>query len=181
MRILESERILLKPVEPEDLSFLLDLRWDIDIMAYQVHDPISLKSQQAWYENLSKSGNLALSVFEKNTDRPQEKKLAGTIGLMNINHRHQRATWTLRLDQAFQGRGIAYEASMLMLDYGFNTLNLNKVFSDSFPDNAPIIKLLTKLRFTQEGLMKAHYYHNGEFKDSAIYAMLRADFNRLKA
>ena len=65
MRYLESERLLIKPVEEEDLCALLELRWDKDIMQYLVHEPISKKKQLEWYSGLSDK-DIALSIFSKN-------------------------------------------------------------------------------------------------------------------
>ena len=48
MRILESERLILKPVEPEDLNFLMEQRWDADLTDYIIHNPISTYTQQKW-------------------------------------------------------------------------------------------------------------------------------------
>lgn len=174
MRILETERLLLKPVESEDLKFLLDLRWDEDVMEYLIHDPISFKNQVDWFNALKKN-DLALSIFLKEEDK---LRIIGTIGLYDMHPRHQRATWRLRISPSFQGHGYATEASRLLLDYGFNTLNLNKIFSDSFADNEVILKLLKKLDFRQEGLLIGHYFHKGRFRDAVQFGLLRNDFNR---
>ncbi len=176
MRILETQRLLLKPIESEDLIFLLNLRWNQEVMNYLIHDPISAKSQNDWFNNLKKT-DLALSIFVKENS---EIKIIGTIGLYEINNRHQRAIWRIRLDPSRQGKGYATEAINLMLDYGFNTLNLNKIISDSFADNEAIVKLTLKLGFKQEGLLVGHYFHHGEFRDAIQFGLLRKDFNSKK-
>lgn len=173
MRILETERLLLKPVENEDLEFLLDLRWNRDIMQHLIHDPISLKNQNDWFNNL-KSTDLPLSIFVKEND---ERHLVGTTGLYQINSRHQRAVWRIRIDPSHQGKGYAKEATCLLLDYGFNTLNINKITSDSFADNKAIVDLTLKLGFKQEGLLTGHYFHKGKFRDAMLFGLLRDDFN----
>jgi len=174
MRILETERLLLKPIESEDLKFLLDLRWDKEVVEYLIHEPISFKNQQDWFNGLKKN-DVALSVFVKEGD---ELRIIGTIGLYDIHPRHQRATWRHRLTPSSQGKGYATEASNLLFDYGFNTLNLNKIFSDSFADNKAVIKLLLKLGFRQEGLLVEHYFHKGKFRDAVQYGLLREEYNR---
>ena len=176
MRVLESNRIIIKPVEQEDLPFLLNLRWDSDIMKYLIHDPISLKSQQAWFESTTKSNDMPFSIFVKEDANSSEMAIAGTVGLYNFNHRHQRATWRLRISSNFQGKGIGFEAIHMILDYGFNTLNLNKIVSDSFVDNIAIIKLSKKLGFAEEGVVKSHYFHQGRFRDAINFGLLRKDF-----
>ncbi len=176
MRILESERIIMKPVEPEDLSFLMEQRWDTELTEHIIHNPISSYSQQQWYEKICRNGDMALSVFYKAT--PEAKpQLVGSSGLYDINQRHQRATWkTLRLASPFQGKGLAYEASYMLMEYGFFTLNLNKISCDVFPDNQKVIKLLDRLGFQREGELHQHYFHQGDFKDVLVYGLLRDGF-----
>lgn len=181
MRILESERLILKPVEPEDLNFLMEQRWDADVIDYIIHNPISTYTQQKWYEKICKNGDVALSIFYK--EKPNEQPvLLGAVGLYDFNYRHQRATWkTLRIPKKYQGLGLAYEASQMLIEYGFNTLNLNRITSDVFPDNESIIRLLSKLGFQEEGRLKQHYFHQGKFKDVLIYSLLREDFYKMQS
>ncbi len=178
MRILESERLILKPIEPEDLPYLMEQRWDADLTDYIIHNPISSYNQQKWYEKICQNGDVALSIFykEKEGEKPI---LLGAVGLYDINWRHQRATWkTLRIPKQYQGLGLAYEASKMLIEYGFYTLNLNKITSDIFPDNEGIIRVLAKLGFTEEGRLKDHYFHQGQFKDVVIYSLLRKDYKK---
>ena len=87
MRILESERLILKPVEPEDLAFLMEQRWDADLTDYIIHNPISSYTQQQWYEKICRNGDVAMSIFykEKTGEKPV---LLGAVGLYDINYRH---------------------------------------------------------------------------------------------
>lgn len=176
MRILETERLLLKPIEVEDLTYLLNLRWLRAVSSFIIHDPISQKKQLDWFNNL-KPTDLALSIFLK---EDTGLKIIGTVGLFDVNTRHQRASWRLRIDPEHQGKGYATEAANLILDYGFNTLNLNKITSDSFADNQPILNLTAKLGFKQEGLLMDHYFHQGTFRNAVVLSLLRKDFNNKK-
>lgn len=177
MRVLESERILLKPIEPEDLSFLMNLRWDKNVTQNIIHDPISSQNQRNWYEKISKGNNVALSIFYKNSKDDISPVIIGTIGLYDINYRHQRATLkSMRILPQYQGQNIGLEATNLLIDYGFNVLNLHKITCDLFEDNIARLKGLLRLGFEKEGILKEHYFHQGEFKDAAIYSLLRKNY-----
>jgi len=176
MRYLESERLLIKPVEEEDIYQLLEFRWDQDIMQYLVHEPISKQQQLEWFKNLSKK-DLVLSIFLKGEE---DMELVGTIGLYNINWVHRLATWRIRLSPVVQGKGIGYEASSMVLEYGFKTLNLHKMQSSSFADNKAIVKLLQKLGCKEEGILKSHFYNDGEYADVILFGLLKSDFLEAK-
>ena len=46
MRVLETERLLLKPVEESDLPILLDLQWDKEVVQYMKFSPLSMDNQK---------------------------------------------------------------------------------------------------------------------------------------
>lgn len=173
MRILESERLIIKPVEENDLQYLLNLRWDASVTNFLLHDPISMKDQKNWFTNLSKK-DFAMSIFLKHPD--SQLQIIGTTGLYNIDHRHQRAVTKIRIDSAFQRQGIASEARLMILDYGFNILNLKKITADCFADNEAIVNLNLKLGFKKEGVFRKHYYHNGKFMDAVQFGILKSEY-----
>lgn len=177
MRVLENERVLLRPVEPEDLRFLMELRWNNEITEYIIHDAISMKKQTEWYENVAKKGDLALTIIYKDPEMASIPKLVGGTGLYDINHRHQKATLrSTRILQQYQNKNIAFEALSLLLDYGFNTLNLKRIGADYFEENKSIALLLKKLGFKEEGVLRSFYFHQGKFKDVIQVGLLREEF-----
>jgi RimJ/RimL family protein N-acetyltransferase len=176
MRILETEELLIKPVEDEDIKPLMDLRWDADVMEYLLHDPIGMREQKLWYE--SSKNDKVFSVFLK---EPKGLTLIGTTGLYNINMRHQTAVLKLRIAPQVQGRGLGYKIFVLILDYAFDTLNLRKILSDNFSDNKRVAAMKEKLGFVKEGVLRKHYYHKGDFKDADVYNLLREDYKAVRS
>jgi RimJ/RimL family protein N-acetyltransferase len=172
MRILESERLLIKPVEEEDIYELLEFRWQRDTMAYSIHEPISRQAQLAWYRSLSPK-DLALSIFLKEQDEP---RLVGTVGLYDIDTRHQRAVFRFRLTSTAWGEGVGFEAGRMVMEYGFRTLNLQRIYCDQFVDNSASVHTLQRLGAVEEGVLRRHYYHDGEFKDVLVVGVLKEEF-----
>lgn len=172
MRILESERLLLKPIEEEDILELLEIRWDADVMKLSLHESISEKEQYEWYNSQTRK-DLALSVFLKEDEK---KILIGTIGLYNINMRHQRAVFRMRLSQKAQGKGVGFEAGCMLMEYGFNVLNLHRITGDQFAVNKAAVTFCRKMGFKEEGIFRKHHYQNGEFRDVSLVGLLKEDF-----
>ena len=172
MRILENDKLLIKRTEESDLQELMQLRWDADVMSHLLHEPIGMKEQMEWFKNIS-SKDIVMTIFLKGNDG---LKLIGTTGLYNINMRHQTATLKIRISTTAQGKGIGPKLFIMILDYAFGTLNLRKICSDNFSENAGVAKLKGKLGFVKEGTLRKHYYHNGEFRDADIYNLLKEDY-----
>jgi ribosomal-protein-alanine N-acetyltransferase len=173
MRILETERLILKPIEESDLDYLMNLRWDKEVGNYIIHQAISKKDQLNWYNNIK--NDLALSVFLKENNT---LKIIGTTGLYNIDYRHQRAIIKFRLDKDYQGYGYAYEFMIETLKYGFDTLNLNKIVGESMEINEKIIKTVQKAGFVVEGIQKDFYYHQGEYRNAILFGLTKQDFRK---
>lgn len=172
MRYLESDTLLIRPVQLEDIEQLLEFRWDKQVMAQALHEPISLQQQLNWFNSIP-STDLPMSIFVK---KPDALKLIGTIGLYNINMRHQRAVLRIRLSAEVLGKGYGYKAMKMLLEYAFKVLNLRKITSDCFSDNSATIKIKKKLGFVKEGVLRQHYFHEGCFKDADVYGLLKEDF-----
>ena len=178
MRILESNRLLLRPIEEEDIYQLLEIRWDADVMHFSLHEAVSRSEQLAWFKGLNMKKNLALSVFLKSDGA---LKIVGTIGLYDINTRHQRATFRMRLSKECQGQGIGFEAGRMLMEYGFNVLNLQKVCGDQFSENKAAVTFCRHLGFVEEGVFRKHFYQNGQFRDVSFVGLLKEDFHRTMA
>ncbi len=172
MNVLQTNRLALMPVCEKDLPFLLDLRWNKQICEWIVHDPISEDGQMCWFKSLK---NANIFVIHLKSGEP-----VGTIGLIDISSRHQRAKWNLRIHPDHWRKGYAKEAIPVFLDYAFNTLNLNKLTGDCFEDNLPEINNLTKLGFENEGIWIDHYYHGGKFRSSINFVMFKNKFNGMQ-
>jgi RimJ/RimL family protein N-acetyltransferase len=71
-----------------------------------------------------------------------------------------------------------HEALSALLDYGFTELNLNRVEADTDPRNERSARLLERLGFSKEGLFRERFIVDGEVSDSAMYGLLRRDWNQ---
>ena len=67
------------------------------------------------------------------------------------------------------------EALMEALEFGFGTMALNRIEALVHPHNLASIRLLEKLRFQNEGLMRDYYYQGGMFHDSLRLSLLRKE------
>ncbi len=64
-----------------------------------------------------------------------------------------------------------------MLRYGFETLNLNRIYARTIADNHKSVRTLERNGFQREGTQRKHSWEDdGTFHDSAIYGLLADEF-----
>ena len=68
------------------------------------------------------------------------------------------------------------EAIGAIVAYGFRELNLNKIRALVVPDNIASIKLLQRLHFQKEGVMRQAQFVNEKYDDLAAYGLLRQEW-----
>jgi RimJ/RimL family protein N-acetyltransferase len=81
-------------------------------------------------------------------------------------------------DKAWQGRGVASEAMLAILDDCFTRLKLERITSDVFSNNPSSLRLQQKLGFVHEGTSRSSAVGmNGERLDVVRFGMLREDWH----
>lgn len=99
----------------------------------------------------------------------------GLIGLLSIVD--GRAEYYLTLGESqYKGKGIARDASLLMLKYAFEELKLREVYFYTEVDNIPAQKLLEKCGFVKYRLDKNSAINRGKFVDTYYYAITTSEF-----
>lgn len=102
----------------------------------------------------------------------------GRCGFHNWYHAHSKAELGYAIfSEEDRGHGYMREAMPAILDYGFNTMKLNRIEAYIGPQNAPSLRVVKKHRFNQEGHLKQHYVVNGIAGDSLLFALLREEYN----
>ena len=77
----------------------------------------------------------------------EEEGFVGSICLWNLSEEKSTADIGYELLPAFQGRGIMSEAIPLVIQYGFQEMNLSRIDAEVHPQNIPSISLLDKYGF----------------------------------
>ncbi len=79
------------------------------------------------------------------------------------------------LAQPFWGHGIISKAIVQMVDYGFKTFDIARIYARPFGTNPASQKVLEKNGFKLEAKIEKCFYKNGEYLDELIYAVRRKD------
>jgi RimJ/RimL family protein N-acetyltransferase len=106
------------------------------------------------------------------------KKHIGNIKIDPINKRHGLGEYGILMgEQSEWGKGYAKEASLLIIDYCFKTLNLRKMTLGVVERNGAAVHLYKSLGFQIEGVYKKHGFYENEYHDVLRMALFNPSFS----
>lgn len=107
-------------------------------------------------------------------DQPQQ--LIGTCGFHPFDEENHRVEIGYDLAKVHWQRGIMTEALHAMFHYGFTTLNFNRIEAVTIPENVASRRLLEKLGFHQEGILRQRSFSRGRYVDDVYFGLLQAEY-----
>ena len=108
------------------------------------------------------------------TDEAGVESLIGAIGL-EINKEDHNAELGYWLGREFWNQGYCTEAAVSVIEFGFESLGLQRIVSEHLARNPASGKVLEKAGMTREGLRRKHVRKWGVFEDVVVYGILSDD------
>ena len=106
-------------------------------------------------------------------------KLLGTCRLVDIHPVYRGGELRIRIGEPGErGRGAGTQAVKQLVRFGFQDLNLHRIWLQVFSDNVRAVRVYEKLGFREEGLLRDAAYVDGRYKSIRILALLRDDYDR---
>lgn len=173
---LASERLLLRPFALEDAPAVQRLAGAREVASTTLSIPHPYEDGMAeqWIESHAPRYLVGLLVSFAITERASGE-LAGAIGLA-LQPEHARAELGYWIGVPFWNRGYATEAVRAVLDFGFGTVGLHRVYATHFTRNPASGRVMQKLGMRYEGLLRQHVRKWGVFEDLVLYGMVAAEW-----
>jgi diamine N-acetyltransferase len=166
--VLNNERILLVPISKDDTNFVLSLRNNLTVAKNFFSDPPMYDYEHNSWLNSRDNNDLDFIIYEN-----EKKVRIGRISIRNIDFKNQKGEYGIVLNPDFTGKGFAYDASVILINYVFDNLPINKLYLEVFESNLKAIKLYEKLGFEKEGLFIEEYFKCGNFQNTYRMGLLR--------
>jgi len=173
-----GKKVILKKVERENLEQLREWRNNPDLRKYfREYRLINSENQQKWYEDrvLGDSNQYNFEIRDKSNN-----KLIGHCGLYYINWISRTGEFGIYVgDQDYRSGGYGSDALRTLIKYGFEDLNLNRIWCEVYDNNAAL-EVYKHIGFVYEGKMRENYYNEGKYWDSHLMGMLRKEYEQIK-
>jgi len=179
--MLRGKRIKLTPIKREYIESFL--RWfnDPEITQYLVmYRPLTQMEEEDWFENLKNwQDTIFFSIVVSEED--SSEKLIGNCGIHNINWKNRVGEVGIAIgEKQYHNKGFGTEAMELLLEYGFNTVNLNRIELFVYDYNTRAINMYKKLGYTEEGRKRQFIWNKGKYHDAIMMGMLAEEWRDRK-
>ena len=175
---IESKRISFRLVENTDLEFIHKLT---SIPEVEQYNTLGVP------ENKEVTIKMVSNILERNQDidtgnfcylleELTSKKKMGLFGLKLGPKRYKSAEVWFKFLPEFWGKGIATEALLKSIDYGFNKLNLHRIHAGCAVDNLASKRVLEKSGMTLEGRGRKILPLVSGWSDNFEYSILESEF-----
>jgi RimJ/RimL family protein N-acetyltransferase len=158
-------------------------RWvndfQVSILSGDPLQPTTLESLQAEYDRTfgkeaQRQNATGFSIYERASMR-----LIGYTELRHIDHRNRTATFGIMIgEKDCWHKGYGTEATRLMLDYGFNVLNLHNIDLNTHSYNEAAQKAYTRAGFRVIGRRRQACRWGDRIYDEVLMDCLSTEFER---
>lgn len=173
---LEGKKVYLRGIEKPDLQGNL-FQWanDKEVTRYLFMGvyPNILENLQEWYEDLRKSSkDVVFMIVDKHSDNN-----IGFCGFHEMRSIHRSAEYRVFLgEKDYWGKGYGRETAIIMLRYGFELLNFNRIWLGVNASHERAINSYLKCGFVKEGVLRQEIYRNSQYHDAVRMSILREEY-----
>jgi len=170
--MLYGKKINLVALEEESLTTLKNWRNNPNLRKYfREHREINNYMQENWFKKIMSDPN------QFNFEIRKEDVLIGHCGLYYINWIARHGEFGIYIgNEEYRNGGYGSDALRTLINYGFEQLNLNKIWCEVYSNNQSV-DIYRHIGFKDEGILREHYYADGRYWDSYMLSILKKEFN----
>ncbi len=171
-----TDRLRLRPFKKDDLEHMVQYATREDYYRYLPMDPLTPESVEGFLNHLLK--------IQENADRQhfhfaiELEKVGHIIGAVSIrieDMQHQIAGLGYALDSEFRGYGYMVEAVKSILQFGFDELNMHRIWATCDIRNEKSWHVMERASLRREGIMRDDKFIMDQRRDSYLYAIVKSD------
>jgi ribosomal-protein-alanine N-acetyltransferase len=173
---LETQRLILREIQQSDAEAVFRIRGDYQVTRYNTGMAYTQIDQaRALIDNIRQAyhneSEIRWGITLKGNDT-----VIGMVGYNYWSRKDSRASVGYDLARAYWGRGIMTEALCEVVRFGFKRMALNRIEADADARNIGSHRVLEKVGFKREGVLREQFYEEGAFHDLVLFSLLRKEW-----
>jgi UDP-4-amino-4,6-dideoxy-N-acetyl-beta-L-altrosamine N-acetyltransferase len=133
---------------------------------------ININDHFAWIEKLKNDQNqICLTIIDNNMQP------VGTVNIKKIDKNNGNAELGFYKAQNNNEKGLMTMSLYAVINYSFDVLGLEKIYSEVFDGNIKSVNIHRKLSFVEEGFLRSHIVNNGKRIGIHLFGLLKNEWN----
>jgi len=176
---METERVVLRALRMDDCDFVFR-EWADPVVTHYICDeePLRIREQAEEMLRLLQTPEEMPNFKRWGIELKAEGCLIGTCGYHKWKPQHHHAEIGYDLWPDYWGQGLMPEALTALLRFGFEELDLHRVEATTHTQNERSQRVLAKLGFRREGILREYYCRDGIYNDQVLFSLLRREWQQ---
>jgi diamine N-acetyltransferase len=172
-----GKRIRLRGMEKTDVPRSFEWINDPEVNdGLAIYLPMSLRDEEQWFEQMAQRDQAEKPMAIEARDG-EGWKLIGNCGVFNIEWTNRSAELGIAIgEKSVWNQGYGTETMQLLLQHGFETLNLNRIYLRVYSTNPRAMRAYEKAGFILEGTLREAVYKHGKYASVHIMSVLRSEW-----
>ncbi|MCK5785584.1 MAG: GNAT family N-acetyltransferase [Candidatus Sabulitectum sp.] len=172
--VIETARLILRPFTTGDSAFVQENAGSEEIYRNTLGMPHPYTEANAveWISTHAAKFYLGQGIELAVTLKSGE--LMGVVGI-SVSKNHNRGELGYWFGKPYWNKGYCSEAAAALVEYAFSEMGLHKITSRHFLHNPASGRVLEKIGFTKEGILRDEYMKDGNYISASVFGLLKAD------
>jgi ribosomal-protein-alanine N-acetyltransferase len=171
---LETQRLVLRELQPSDVQAIFGIGSDDEVMHFYDLDTFQLPEDASAFIGRQRARYERESGIRWGIVRKEGEEVIGWCGYVVGSYRRAELGYALARDA--WGQGLMTEAVRAVVGFAFETTQINRLEATTHLGNGASARVLEKLGFVPEGLLREFGYWRGQFHDLRMHSLLRKDY-----
>ncbi len=174
---LETENLILRDMQLSDESSFVEISQDSKYQRfYSESDCEPDKYRKLTKLFIEQALETPRMSYQLAIESKQTGKFIGTVCLRLESDR--QASMGVGISRQSQGHGLIYEAAKELASFGFNELDVHRIYAETISQNLAAIRLCKSLGMRQEGYYRENLFFKGRWWDTVVLAILRSEWGQ---
>jgi RimJ/RimL family protein N-acetyltransferase len=175
--MIEGKKVRIRAIEKRDIAEIMKWINDPEVKSnLLMRYPVSQYQEEKWIETALGTDNQRNKTFALET---KDGVYLGGIGLHKIDWENSNAEVGIVIGKKeYWNKGYGTDAMLAILDFGFNQMNLHRIYLRVFEFNQRGIRSYEKCGFKKEGILRHDRYREGRYYDTIMMGILKEEFRQ---
>lgn len=175
MPIIETERAILRKMNAGDTKDMFEYSSNREVTKYLSYDHTSIEDAEKYIKNkVEKYAQGECMIW--GVEYKENRKYIGACGFTHWDTENGSAEIAYTLSQSYWGKGIMNEIVGKLIQFGFETMHLNRIEARCWSENDKSVRIMEKNNMKFEGVLREQIYSKGKHRDLKLYSILKKEY-----